>query len=372
MVANPNGTYINKVALTLLSICLIGWLIYIGKDIIVPLSFAILLSVLLLPVVRFFEKNGVPKILSITIALVTSVLIIFFVVYFMGSQISSFVNDIPAIQNQLHLHFVQVQEFVLHKFGISKNQQIELINNATEKIRNGGEVYLGESILSATQTIFIIILLPIYSFLILYYRVMIRQFFLDVFDAKHEQKVTEVLYQSKSIVQNYMTGLLIELAIVAVINATGFLIIGIKYAIFLGLLSAILNVIPYIGLLIASVLCMAITLTTATNIYDVVWVGVILFVVHFVDNNFITPKVVSSKVKINALLTIIGVFIGGSLAGISGMFLSIPAVAILKVIFDLVEGLQPWGMLLGDEIPIPKKFSTFLKLKKKLTRQNLK
>ena len=189
---------------------------------------------------------------------------------------------------------------------------------------------------------------------------------------KHSQKVTEVLHESRSIVQSYMTGLMIELAIVAVINASGFLIIGVKYAIFLGLLSAILNLIPYIGLLIASVVCMAITLTTSTQTSDVAWVGIILVAVHLIDNNIITPKVVSSKVKINALITIIGVLIGGSLAGVSGMFLSIPTVAILKIIFDRVDNLKPWGMLLGDEIPPPKKLKHFFKPKMKVIPQNPK
>jgi predicted PurR-regulated permease PerM len=61
------------------------------------------------------------------------------------------------------------------------------------------------------------------------------------------------------------------------------------------------------------------------------------------------PYVVSSKVRINALVSIIGVLIGGALAGISGMFLSIPGIAILKAIFDRVEGLKPWGDILGDD-----------------------
>ena len=62
------------------------------------------------------------------------------------------------------------------------------------------------------------------------------------------------------------------------------------------------------------------------------------------------PKVVSNKVKINALISIIGVLIGGTIAGVSGMFLSIPGIAILKAIFERVEGMEPWGMLLGDDI----------------------
>ena len=146
-----------------------------------------------------------------------------------------------------------------------------------------------------------------------------------------------------------MVGLLLEMAIVTILNTAGFLIVGVQYAVFLGLLAAVLNLIPYIGMLIAAVLCMAVTLTTSENMSDIIWVGVILIVVQFFDNNFIMPYVVSSKVRVNALVSIIGVLIGGALAGLSGMFLSIPALAILKSIFERVDDLKPWGELLGDE-----------------------
>jgi len=121
-----------------------------------------------------------------------------------------------------------------------------------------------------------------------------------------------------------MMGFLVEMAIVAIINSLGFILFGIKYAIFLGLLAALLNLIPYIGMLIASVFCALATLGNSNNISDVIAVVVILTVVQFFDNNLIMPKVVSSKVKINVLITILGVLAGRLVAGVSGMFLSIP------------------------------------------------
>jgi predicted PurR-regulated permease PerM len=155
------------------------------------------------------------------------------------------------------------------------------------------------------------------------------------------------------------------MGIIATINSVGLMILGIQYAIFLGVLAAILNMIPYIGMLIASVFCVLITLTTSTEITDIIGVVAILTVVQFLDNNIIMPRVVSSKVKINALITILGVLAGGALAGISGMFLSIPTIAIIKVIFDRVDGLKPWGMLLGDEITGSRKSKFYMKLSRK-------
>jgi len=76
-------------------------------------------------------------------------------------------------------------------------------------------------------------------------------------------------------------------------------------------------------------------------------------VIQFIDNNYIVPKIVASKVKINALASIIAVVTFGSLWGISGMLIAIPLTAIAKLIFDHIEPLQPWGFLLGDTMPSP-------------------
>ena len=175
---------------------------------------------------------------------------------------------------------------------------------------------------------------------------------MNVFSDKEAENVTEVLNKSKSIVQSYMAGLMIEMAIVASLNTVGFLVVGIQYAIFLAVLAALLNLIPYIGMLIANVFCMLVTLTSSQQFSDIVWVGVVLLMVQFVDNNILMPKIVGSKVKINSLITILGVLTGGALIGVSGMFLAIPFIAILKTILEKTEGLKPWGMLLGDEITV--------------------
>ena len=362
MVINKSNPFYIRLTLILLMLALIGLIIFIGQDIIVPLAFAILLAVLLLPLNNYLERKGISRVFAIILSIALFIIISGGVIYFLSSQIAGFMNDIPAIKKHLAEHEKTVQHWMTQQFNITKTEQTTIIDNAAEKIKDSGSGLLGNTFLSVTQGILLIVLLPVYCFLILYYRSMIKRFLIALFKSEYEPKVIEVLQESKLIVQGYMTGLIIEMGIVAAINALGFFIAGIEYAVFLGVLSAILNMIPYIGMLIASVFCMLITLTTSTHISDIIWVVVILTVVQFIDNNIIMPKVVSSKVKINALITILGVLIGGALAGVAGMFLSIPAIAILKVISDRVEGLKPWGILLGDDITGSKKNKIYLKL----------
>jgi len=194
------------------------------------------------------------------------------------------------------------------------------------------------------------VFLPVYTFLMLFYKDHIKKFLVSVFKNGSEEQVRDVIYESRTIGQQYVLGLLTDMVIVFTLNTVGFLILGIKYAVFLALVAALLNLIPYIGMLVANVFCMLITLVSSDSLTDVVWVALILAVVQVIDNNILMPMIVGNKVRINALVTIIGVVVGGTLCGVSGMFLAIPGIAVLKVIFDHVEELKPWGMLLGDDV----------------------
>jgi predicted PurR-regulated permease PerM len=338
-----------RLTMILFMLGLIILLIMLAQDILVPICFSILLAMLILPAVNFLQRKKFGSVISIVIPLLLSIVAIAALVYFLSNQIGDFLDDMPTIKKQLSDHYVTLQRWVKTQFNVSIRDQNKFITRATEKMGESGAV-LGQTFFSATKALFVAFLLPVYTFLILYYRMMIKNFLLQVFGVSHEPKVMAVLQESKSIVQQYMVGLMIELAIVAVINMGGFFLVGIKYAIFLAIFAAILNMIPYVGMIIATVVCMAITLTSSNELANVLWVGLVLLIVQFIDNNIIMPRVVSNKVKINALISIIGVLIGGTIAGVSGMFLSIPGIAILKAIFDRVDGLEPWGMLLGDDI----------------------
>lgn len=124
-----------------------------------------------------------------------------------------------------------------------------------------------------------------------------------------------------------------------------------QHALLLGVITGILGLIPYLGNIIACVITIFATLTGSPDLSMILWILVVTTVVQLVDNNIVVPLIVSSKVEINAFASIIGIFIGGMLAGIAGMFLAIPLIAILKVIFDNVKGLEPWGYLIGDDTP---------------------
>ncbi len=169
---------------------------------------------------------------------------------------------------------------------------------------------------------------------------------------QNKSKEALAIYQKlKTAIQSYMVGLLLEAMIIATLNSTALLILGVKYAILLGVIGALLNMLPYIGGIIAIALPVLIATVTKDGFSTQLGIIIAYAIIQFIDNNFIIPRIVSSKVQINALSSIVIVLLGGALWGVAGMFLSIPFIAILKIIFDRVEGLRPWGKLLGDEVP---------------------
>ena len=145
------------------------------------------------------------------------------------------------------------------------------------------------------------------------------------------------------------------------------MLIGIEHALLIGAIFAVLNLIPYVGALVGNLIGVLLTLTSSPEIGPIfIVLGVIAFV-QFLDNNILMPRIVGSKVRINAFAAILGVFIGGTLAGVSGMFLSLPMIAVLKIIFDRSDMFKQWGVLLGDERPAKSPMS-FLRLRKKSTK----
>lgn len=346
MVTQPEPFY-KRVTLILLGIVLFVYVLFILSDILVPLAFALLLAILLNPLNNRFQRLGLPNVVSILLTLLTGLLVLGVVLYFLSSQIIQFGEMLPQLQLKFTQILTDLQQFVEQTFGIAIQKQMELLRNTA----NSSTAVVGRTVSSALGIFGLLFLLPVYIFLILLYKKLILNFLFEVFSKKNSASVADILKETKAAIQSYIVGLLIEASIVAVLNSAALLLLGVPYAILLGVIGAILNMLPYIGGIIAILL--PVLMATVTTEGYTTQLGIIgaYALIQFIDNNILVPRIVSSKVQINALVSIVVVLLGGALWGISGMFLSIPLVAVLKIIFDRVDHLKPWGNLLGDQVP---------------------
>ena len=351
-----------KLALIFIAIFSLIYTMYVGQRIIVPIVYAIIIAILLNPLVNFLIRKRVNKIIAISIAVILMIAGVLGVLYVVSSQISMLSDTYPALKLKLNITSTEIVQWVSQKFSIKASKINEWITiTQTEAISN---LLVGEKLTEAGQMLMTGILLPVYLFMILFYKPLLLEFIRKLFRPEHHNTLAEVFMNSKKIIQSYLVGLFFEMLIVAVLNSSGLLLLGIDYAIILGITGAILNIIPYLGGIIAIALPMSVAFVTKNSITYPILVFLIYIFIQFIDNHYIIPKIVASRVKLNALVSIIAVLIGGALWGIPGMFLSIPLTAVLKVIFDHVESVKPWGFLLGDIVPTASKYA-FIKYKKK-------
>jgi predicted PurR-regulated permease PerM len=346
-----NIPFFVNASLLMVGLCALVVLLFIGQQILIPLVFAIIIAVLLNPVVQFLVRHHLPRILAIVIAVLLAMLVTLALAYFISSQISLFAEASPAYKEKLDGLLKQTITWVSIQVNIAPEKLTGwLANGQREVLKNSGAI-LGQTLSSVGGFVLGAVLLPVYVIMILWYQPLLREFFRRVFVRDNQGTVSEVLVEAESLIQSYFLGLLLEFAIIAALDSVGLLILGIDYAILLGIIGALLNVIPLVGGVATVALSMMVALVTKDSPSYALLVMVMFVVIQFFDNHFIIPRVVASKVKLNALISVIVVLAGGALWGIPGMFLSIPLSAIAKVICDRIEPLKPWGFLLGDIMP---------------------
>lgn len=354
-----NGTQVStapplyaKLSIIIIGIVAFCYILYIGRSIIVPLVFSLLIAILLNPLVNRLCKLGVNRVLAITIAVLSTILFFVALIAFISWQATMFSDSFTNMQGKLQELYNQALEWITSSFKLNKEQVNGWFGKMRTQISSNAGSMIGQSLGVLGGLLVFIFLLPIYIFIILYYKPLLLNFIAKLFAPEKHKDVVEVLGETKVLIQSYLIGLLMDMAIVATLNATGLLIIGVQYAILIGIIGSFLNLIPYIGGIVAVAIPIFITLTTESDPFTNMLLIIALYsVVQFIDNNLIMPRIVASKVKINVLASIVVVLIGNALWGIPGMFLSIPLTAIIKVIFDRINSLEPWGYLLGDDMP---------------------
>jgi len=341
-----------RLALTLLAVVLILFLMQEGKTIFIPLLFALLGSVLLFPITRGLERIGLWRGVAAMISVLLFVILLGLFFYFLTLQIADFSKDLPRLQTRFMQMLQHIQYWIQRKYHVSTRDQMAYVNkNAGDWITTAANS-VGNTFLSVSEIIIWGIFVIIYTYFMLFHRKLLMKFILGLFLDKQHDQVHEVIIETRSLINSYVIGLLTEMIIVAVVNSATLAIIGIPYALFLGVLAAVLNIIPYLGIYSATALSMLITFANGSG-SQALAVGIVFLIIHFIDANILLPRIVGKRVKMNPFITIVAVVVGNLLWGIPGMFLFIPLTAIIKIISERVDGLKPWAILIGEDVKEP-------------------
>lgn len=337
-----------RLAAVLLSLVLILILMKEGSAIIIPLFFALMIAFMLLPFTKWLERKRLPRGAAAMISILVFVAFVGGLFYFLGAQMAQFSEDMPELGVRLKGWAANSQHWIADRYHMDTSKQLEYLNRGAERFASWASVVAQALVLAVSGFAIWTIFVFIFAFFILTHRSLLKTFITSLFQRKDKPQVAEILTETRLLANSYIVGLLIEMVIVAVMNCAAFFVFGIKYALLLGVLAAVLNIIPYIGIYSATAFAAIVTLSDASP-GKAITVIVILLVVHFIDANMIMPRIVGKRVNMNPLITIIAVLLGSQLWGVAGMFLFIPLVGMLKIIFERVNGLQPWAILMGTE-----------------------
>nr|MBC7612194.1 AI-2E family transporter [Pseudopedobacter sp.] len=340
-----------KRAIELIGLFLLGYIFIVGNDIIMPVLMAFFLSIMLLPIFRFFRAKKFPETLAILIPIILLLLMAALFIWFFSFQVKQLIADFPQIKENLNTHLNALSKWINGFTNFSTAEQINIIKEQSNKfLKNTGNILSG--VLGSVSGFVIFFgLLPIYIYLILFYKNLLLKFVIMWFDKKDISKVEGGLKDIEEIIKSYLIGLLIQISYITILLGGTLWIIGIKHALLIGVLFALLNLIPYVGALVGNIMGVLLTISSTQETWPIITVVVVIAVVQFLDNNILMPRIVGSKVRINSLSAIVGIVLAGTFAGISGMFLALPIIAVLKIIFDRSEGFEKWGVLLGDDRP---------------------
>ncbi|MXV38104.1 AI-2E family transporter [Flavobacteriaceae bacterium Ap0902] len=324
--------------------------LYYGSGFLVPFSFSILLSFILMQPLRWLEKKKIPTPVAIIGIFLAVIGIIFGITYFFSSQIATLITDFNNFRDE----FASLLDSGINQY----NQTFDFLppidkelvtSRVTNYFENSGSSILSTTFSQTSSFFASAFLVPVYVFLLLLYRKGIKKGITFFFRPEKRESVEQILNEVQSVGKSYIIGLFTVMLILAVINSIALLIIGVDYAIMFGCLAALLIIIPYIGTYLGAAMPILYALVTIDATHAL-FVLIAFVVIQALEGNILTPKIVGSNTSVNPLTAFIALIVGGYVWGISGMILSIPFVAMLKKVFRHVSGLQPLSLLMGEEL----------------------
>jgi AI-2 transport protein TqsA len=337
-----------RLALTLFAIALILLFMWFGRSLLVPLFFSFLVAILLHPVAKYFERRRFPRPLAAIITLLIFMVLVGGLFYFFSHQVVRLSRDLPALQTKILEKWGDIQDWISETYHITNTQQVAYMNKSATGILNTAMNSVATTFVGIAETLVLTIFFFIFTFFILQYRRLLMRFVIELFHESHNERVVGMISNIRALINSYVMGLLLEMCVVGLLIFFSLMIIGVKYALMISILAAVLNIIPYLGIYF----CMAVALliTAATNSTGhVVAVAIVFLVTHFADANVILPHVVGGKVKLNPFITILVVLIGHLVWGIPGMFLFIPLTAMFRLVSEEIPGMKPWAILIGED-----------------------
>jgi predicted PurR-regulated permease PerM len=341
-------TYIKALLVMIFILVLIFFLI-VGKNILIPLAMGGFFAVLFTPFCNWLESKKTPRVLSTILALLVMIALVGGLLAFVIGTITSFTNDFENVSGRIQQVAQQIDNWTLETFGIDENFDEKATSGYLRNLLDQNSKNVSDFLLQTVGSLTGAVLIPLFMFFFLLYRDHLTQVLISIYRDKDSTLVQLRIKSLRKVIQNYLVGVGKVMLILAVLNISAYSALGIKHAIFFGLVGAILNIIPYVGPFFGVLLPAGYSFLTEESLFYPIAILVIYQIIQMFEGNYLTPKIVGGNVNLNAFVTLLGLLVGGTIWGVAGMILAIPVLAILREVFDLDDATKPYALLLGEE-----------------------
>jgi predicted PurR-regulated permease PerM len=326
-----------------------GTLLYLGRSLFIPLAFSVLISFVLYPMCRWLEHRGINRVWAIILLLIALSLLLAAVLALLVSQFKAFGSEWPQLRAKLEQSYVQAGDYLEKEFDVSPAARDNFLQTFLNDSSSQLVGLVRTTITSSMVSLVLLALIPIYTFLILLYRHRLVISLEFLFPRVAREKIIDILQLTIHTYYNFIKGMAIVYLIVGILNSAGLLLLGVPHAFLFGFIASILTFIPYVGIMVASLLPITIAWITFNSVWYPLAVILIFAFVQYLEANVIFPWAVSAKLNLNTLFTIIAIILGGIIWGAAGMILFVPFAAILKLIAEKTDGGSALSFLLGND-----------------------
>lgn len=327
-----------------------GYLLMAGRSLLFPLFFALFFSFLLMPLEKRLFQQVPSKLFSISFAFLIVLGFVGGLLFLFGNQFILIVSDLTSIQDQLRHGLQVILDFIDHNIPyVDVPADQESLDKTIGNLLEAPVRYIGASLSNVAGFFLNVVLTMIYTIFILIYKDAFRDFFMIQFPRDRREEIGIILIETVHMIQRYLIGMVTVIILLAILNCIGLLIIGVKYAIFWGVLAACLVIIPYIGTTLGGTLPFLYALATGEPWQPWAVLGMYV-VIQALEGNIITPKIVGNSVRINPFFALVAVVVMGSLLGIGGIVLAIPICAVLKLVAEQNDYLKPVALLMDKDL----------------------
>lgn len=324
-------------------------LLYSGKTLFIPLLLGLLVAMIMYPLCYWLERKNIPRPLAISICLLIVILLFAALLYVLLLEVDAFSKDLPIIMDRVTTSMPYFQQWINKKLFITSETQVSWFNNIVAKSQGDIGTSLITALTSTASSSFILFMVPIFAALFLYHRGTYVKFLKAIVADSYHNQLNTILHQTIHTYSNFIKGMVMVYVIVGILNSAGLLMLGIKHAVLFGIITAVMTIIPYVGIIISAMLPISVALITKDSLwYPIGVIGVFIFV-QYLEANVIFPKVVGTQLNVSTWATLVAIIVGGILWGVAGMILFIPLVAIFKIVSDNIQQLKALNILLNRD-----------------------